>query len=870
MTISWITVVWSSIASGCVTLGLVHLAIWLSQPKLRVHLAFFFLTLSVATVAIGELQLMRAQTPEQYGAIMRWVHVPVFCMVLSIVVFVRLYFKAGRLSLAFAVCGLRLLSLALNFYLEPNLNYRVISGLQEQLLFGEAAAVAVGIASPWRMVGEASSLLLMVFLLDATLTCWRRGDALERRRAVVVGGGFLVMVALAAVSSWLIHAGMFASVYLISPPFLGVLAAMGFELSADAARSAKLAGQLHESELDRSRSERRMDQAAEAARIGVWEWDMRRDVVWVTDRGRALFGFAPNEPVDFNRFLQALHADDRTSVQESVMRSREQGGSFEREYRITTPREGVRWIQTRGNVEADDNGSPTIMRGISFDITQRKQAEQLFQNIVEAAPCGILILDRNGLIVLANAQVEAQFGYSNEELCEKSIEFLIPERLRKSHRAHVDQFFTRQPSRMMAGRSVRGRRRDGSEIPLEVGLSRITTSHGPNVLATIVDVSEREERAEALRREREFLRQVIDMNPNLIFAKDVEGRFTLVNQAVADIYGIAVEDLVGKKHQTLDSSVEESEFFRRMDLEVMETRRERLISEERITDAAGQTHWLQTIKRPIQDKDGSVSQVLGVSTDITARKQTEIELAGQRNELAHLSRVMMLGELSGSLAHELNQPLTAILSNAQAAQRFMAKAYPDLGELRDILQDIVDDDRRAGEVIQGLRLLLKKGEMRHEPLDVNEAVRSVLRLVRSDMLNGGVGVVTSLAPDLPMAKGDRVQLQQVLLNLVVNGCDAMAGVMASDRVLTVSTRSGDAGSVEVCVSDQGRGIAPENLERVFESFYTTKPHGLGLGLAVCRKIILAHGGRLWATSDNGNGTIFRFTLPADTAARSVN
>jgi PAS domain S-box-containing protein len=858
---SWITVVWSSIASGCLTLGLVHLVIWFTQPRLRVHLAFFFLTLSVAAVAIGELQLMRAQTPEQYGTIMRWVHVPVFFMVVSIVVFVRLYFKAGRLWLAYAVCALRLLSLVLNFYLDPNLNYRAITDLQEQRLFGETVAVAIGIGSPWRMVGEASSLLLVSFLLDATLAYWRRGGPLERRRALVVGGSFLLLVGVAAGSSWLIHIGVIGSVYLISLPFVVVLAAMGFELSADASRSARLADQLRASEFDRSRSEQRMDQAAEAARIGVWEWDMQRDDVWVTDRGRSLFGFALNERIDFNRFLQTLHSDDRLSVQEAVMRSRDQAGTFDREYRITTAEQGVRWIHTRGKVEADASGSAAIMRGISFDITERKLAEQLFQDVVEAAPCGIVILDRDGRILLVNAQMESEFGYSSSEMRGQSIEILLPDRFRKSHRDHVDHFFAQQTARTMAGRAVLGRRRDGSEVPLEVGLSRIETAHGPTVLATIVDVSERVQRAEALQAERAFLRQVIDMNPNLIFAKDTEGRFTLVNQAVADIYGTSVEALIGQKHQSLDYSAEESEFFRRMDLAVIETGQERFIAEERITDASGKAHWLQTIKRPIVNKDGTVNQVLGVSTDITARKQTDIELAQQRNELAHLSRVMMLGELSGSLAHELNQPLTAILSNAQAAQRFMARAYPDLGELRDILQDIVDDDKRAGEVIHGLRLLLKKGEMRHETLDANEAVRSVLRLVRSDMLNSGVGVVTHLASDLPKVKGDRVQLQQVLLNLVVNGCDAMAEVAASDRVLTVSTQLVNGQGIQVCVTDHGRGIAPDDLERVFESFYTTKPHGLGLGLAVCRKIVSAHGGRLWAESGTRNGSTFSFTLP---------
>jgi PAS domain S-box-containing protein len=233
---------------------------------------------------------------------------------------------------------------------------------------------------------------------------------------------------------------------------------------------------------------------------------------------------------------------------------------------------------------------------------------------------------------------------------------------------------------------------------------------GPAVLVTIVNISERKRNENILWRERAFLRKVIDIVPNLIFAKDRQGRFTLVNQAVADLYGAPPSTLIGKTDADFNKNAEEVENFRRVDLEIMNTRQEQFISEEKITDAAGKVHWLQTVKRPILDDEGVANQVLGSSTDITARKETELELGRRRNELAHLSRVTMLSELSGSLAHELNQPLAAILSNAQAAARFLAEEKPNLDEVREILQDIVSDDKRAGEVIQGLRLLLKKGE----------------------------------------------------------------------------------------------------------------------------------------------------------------
>jgi len=238
-------------------------------------------------------------------------------------------------------------------------------------------------------------------------------------------------------------------------------------------------------------------------------------------------------------------------------------------------------------------------------------------------------------------------------------------------------------------------------------------------------------------------------------------------------------------------------------------------------------------------------------------------------ELAHLSRVAMLGELSGSLAHELNQPLAAILSNAQAAQRFLARNPGDLGEVRAILQDIVDDDKRAGEVIRRLRALLRKEEVEHHALDVNDVVLEVLRLMRGDLVNRNVSVSTQLAAALPAVTGDRVQLQQVLINLVINGCDALEGEGARERQISVRTRvAGD--QVEVSVADSGKGIAADSLERVFQPFVTTKVHGMGLGLAVCRTIVTAHAGRIWAARNPGAGATFHFTLPAAKAKVAAN
>jgi C4-dicarboxylate-specific signal transduction histidine kinase len=248
-------------------------------------------------------------------------------------------------------------------------------------------------------------------------------------------------------------------------------------------------------------------------------------------------------------------------------------------------------------------------------------------------------------------------------------------------------------------------------------------------------------------------------------------------------------------------------------------------------------------------------------SNITERRKAELELGRQRNELAHFSRVSMLGQLSGSLAHELNQPLTAIRSNAQAALRFLSAGNFARDEIREILRDIVEAENRASEVIQGLRLLLKKGEIRQEKLDLNAVVLGALRLLRSDILSAHIDLTVQLEPGLPAITADRVQLEQVLLNLVMNGCDAMAGVAASQRRLIVATARVADDEIRVRVIDRGPGIPPDDLERVFEPFYSTKSDGLGLGLAISSQIIAAHRGRLFAKNERGGGASFCFTLP---------
>jgi PAS domain S-box-containing protein len=280
----------------------------------------------------------------------------------------------------------------------------------------------------------------------------------------------------------------------------------------------------------------------------------------------------------------------------------------------------------------------------------------------------------------------------------------------------------------------------------------------------------------------------------------------------------------------------------------------------RMLTADGRVLWVHDMVRILVGRADGRRLLRSVMVDITERKQAELEAQQQRQLLTHLTRVATLGELSGALAHELSQPLTSILSNAQAAQRFLAREPVDLAEVRDILKDIVDDDRRAGAVIRRWRTLLKKGETLFQPLDLNEVTNEVLRLAHSELIAHSVTVTAQLTPGLPAVRGDRVGLQQVLLNLIVNACDAMKPNEPARRHLTVITGPDGDGAIQVGIADRGGGIPADRIERVFEPFFTTKDHGLGLGLAICRSIVAAHGGRLWVTNNADHGATFCFAL----------
>ena len=287
-------------------------------------------------------------------------------------------------------------------------------------------------------------------------------------------------------------------------------------------------------------------------------------------------------------------------------------------------------------------------------------------------------------------------------------------------------------------------------------------------------------------------------------------------------------------------------------------------TEYRLVLPDGATRWISSQGRVEFDATGRPVLIRGTARDVTARKQAEQETQLLRQEIAHAGRVSMMGQLASGLAHEINQPLASILRNAEAAELFLQHPSPDLDEIRAILSDIRSDDERAGHVIDRMRGLLKRQTLDAGRLDVGALVGDVAALVRIDAATRQVKLDVDVPADLPHVRGDRVQIQQVLLNLILNGMDALNGTRLEDRRVSVTARADvtrDAPIVEIAVDDAGHGIPADKLARIFDPFFTTKPNGMGIGLAISRSIVEAHSGRLWAENRNGGGAAFRFTLP---------
>jgi PAS domain S-box-containing protein len=490
---------------------------------------------------------------------------------------------------------------------------------------------------------------------------------------------------------------------------------------------------LLQKERELNESEERIALAAEAAHLGGWECDITTDKMRLSDQARKLFQFEPETEITYSMWSDRVHPEDREMREKAIRRAIETNTAYELDYRILLPDHTVRWITGRGRHVSDPETGRGRLLGVSIDVTERKQAEQLFQLAAEVSHLGVWDWDETA-------------GSLSSDRAMRDI-FDVP--------------------------------REG-EVTLET-----------------------------------FYRA--------IYPPDLE--------RVKQVWRGALESALPYR------------------------------LEYRVRSSNGAIGWVHARGRGYYDDKGKPLRMIGIVLDITDRKQAEEEARYRREQINLLGRASLVGEMAASIAHEVNQPLSSIMSNAGAGKRFIDRGNVDLTTLREILIDVEADAQRAYEIIRNVRNTMK-GAASRQRIDANALVTRVTHMLEPDITARSVELTTSLAKDLPMVTADPVQIQQVLVNLLGNALDAMHETPLGQREMQVVTARDSDNTISLSVRDRGGGIPPEVRKQVFDQFFTTKEKGLGMGLSIVRSIVEAHGGEIEAEND-GDGARFSFTLPID-------
>ena len=629
-------------------------------------------------------------------------------------------------------------------------------------------------------------------------------------------------------------------------------------------------------------SEAYLAQAQEISRTGSFGWNPTTgELIWSQETFR-IFQCDPATKPTIPFVFERIHPEDRDTVRTAIEQATRDGRDFDHQHRLLLPDGSVKHVHGQARATTDGRGRLEFV-GVIADVTAAREAERNLRRseayLAEAqhlSHTSSWAWDiRRGDFLYRSAELYRLFGFDPDDPAATTQAILTridPEDVPRLSDLHHQ--------------IMREKKTAQFEFDFRIELPDGTIKHAHSVahpvldrtgelvefVGTHMDVTEQHNAREklekamiALRESEQRFRDYAETASDWLWETGPDHRFArLLEHTKAT--GVGVSGVIGQFRWDIASDLESEPEKWRQHRATLDAHLPFRDLEYRRVDPMGAPIYIRTSGKPFFDANGTFLGYRGVSTDVTAivrAEQAEQALREAQAELAHVTRLTSMGELTTTIAHEINQPLAAILANAEACRSWLDRAPPDLAAARRSVEWIVDDGNRTSEVIRRVRALSKKDDIESGPLDINVVLREALPLVSRELASQNVAVRMELAPDLPLISGDRVQLQQVIINLVLNAIEAMQSVTDRPRELLIRSAQDERGVV-VTVTDCGVGFAEENVERMFSPFFTTKPSGMGLGLSICRSIVESHGGRLSVVRKEGPGATFQFTLPLST------